>query len=258
MYAPPFRPGRRATSGRTRSAGRRCGAGRCARRRRRCACAGVCADVWACACAGTHVCRGIAARTKVGIYVCMYVYICIYMYVCICMQYSYIYTYMSACVGGGYGRACGLNRRALFVAPSIDGTRTDIVHRFRVHACIYIHARLAARTNGSPMRVRRTCCVGVCARVRLGAHTPAPTDASAFCSVDRGWLGSQAFNQATASNANIGAWNTASVTTLSYVCAAFPARRRATAAGRARRVFDAAQAVMLRRVGTRMRGCPRV
>jgi surface protein len=39
--------------------------------------------------------------------------------------------------------------------------------------------------------------------------------------VDRGWLGSQAFYSASAFNANIGAWNTASVTTLFYVCAAF-------------------------------------
>jgi hypothetical protein len=32
--------------------------------------------------------------------------------------------------------------------------------------------------------------------------------------VDRGWLGSQAFDLASAFNANIGAWNTARVTTL--------------------------------------------
>ncbi len=55
-YAPPFRPGRRATAGGTRSAGRRCGAGRCARRDRR-RCARVCADVWARACAGVPVCK---------------------------------------------------------------------------------------------------------------------------------------------------------------------------------------------------------
>ncbi len=43
-------------------------------------------------------------------------------------------------------------------------------------------------------------------------------------------LGSQAFYHASAFNANIGAWNTVSVTSLSAVCAAF-GRRRATAAG---------------------------
>ncbi len=42
--------------------------------------------------------------------------------------------------------------------------------------------------------------------------------------VDRVWLGSQAFNMASAFNTNIGAWNTASVTVLSDVCAAFTAR----------------------------------
>ncbi len=38
--------------------------------------------------------------------------------------------------------------------------------------------------------------------------------------VDRVWVGSQAFNSASAFNANIGAWNTAAVTTLLGVCAA--------------------------------------
>jgi surface protein len=33
------------------------------------------------------------------------------------------------------------------------------------------------------------------------------------------WLGSQAFSEATALNANIGAWNTARMTDMSYVCA---------------------------------------
>jgi hypothetical protein len=38
--------------------------------------------------------------------------------------------------------------------------------------------------------------------------------------VDRGWLGSQAFAYASAFNADIGAWNTAAVTSLNQVCAA--------------------------------------
>jgi hypothetical protein len=50
------------------------------------------------------------------------------------------------------------------------------------------------------------------------------------------WFGSQAFNRATAFNANIGAWNTASMTTFCSVCAAFGGRR-----GSARPVFDAAR-----------------
>jgi hypothetical protein len=63
--------------------------------------------------------------------------------------------------------------------------------------------------------------------------------------VDRGWLGAQAFRLALVFNANIGAWNTASVTELTFVCAAFPARaarhRRRDALGR---VVDAARAVV--------------
>ena len=42
--------------------------------------------------------------------------------------------------------------------------------------------------------------------------------------VDRGWLGAQAFHRASAFNANIGAWNTASVSNMALVCAAFSAR----------------------------------
>jgi hypothetical protein len=38
--------------------------------------------------------------------------------------------------------------------------------------------------------------------------------------VDRMWLGSQAFYSTKAFSANIGAWNTASVTSLQQVCAA--------------------------------------
>ena len=44
--------------------------------------------------------------------------------------------------------------------------------------------------------------------------------------IDRVWFGSQAFAGASAFNADIGAWNTAAVNSLSYVCAAFgPAAR---------------------------------
>ncbi len=63
--------------------------------------------------------------------------------------------------------------------------------------------------------------------VRVLGHSPTPTHA---CTRIRSGLpntlhrcgpravGSQAFSSASAFNANIGAWNTASVTTLSYVC----------------------------------------
>jgi hypothetical protein len=72
---------------------------------------------------------------------------------------------------------------------------------------------------------------------------------------------------AAAFNANIGAWNTASVSNMNYVRAAFPARaarhRRWDALGAARAVVrggaaDALSRVRVRRrVGARMRGCPR-
>jgi hypothetical protein len=92
--------------------------------------------------------------------------------------------------------ACVRVRRAYFVRPSIDRTRTYTVYVYTMHACIYMHARLATPMNGSPMRARRThartCCVRArarvcvcdwaraCVRVRLGAHASAPTRASAF------------------------------------------------------------------------------
>jgi hypothetical protein len=54
----------------------------------------------------------------------------------------------------------------------------------------------------------------------LNCASPCPS-ASTACG-----FGAQAFQGASAFNANIGAWNTAAVITLSYVCA-FSARRRA-------------------------------
>ncbi len=67
-------------------------------------------------------------------------------------------------------------------------------------------------------------CVCTRARVCIWAHTnprrrTGPSEHfPSMC--DRIWLGAQAFCEAKAFNANIGAWNTASVTSLSYVCAA--------------------------------------
>jgi hypothetical protein len=70
--------------------------------------------------------------------------------------------------------ACVRVRRAHFVSPSMEHARV-ILYRYMMHACIYIHARLATPTNGSPMRNRcgpapHTCahvlrpCARVCAR----------------------------------------------------------------------------------------------
>jgi hypothetical protein len=68
---------------------------------RRCALARVCAQTCGHAHARVCTCGVIAARTKDGVYVCMYVYV----YVCII--HTHIYRYMCTCVRGGYGRACG-------------------------------------------------------------------------------------------------------------------------------------------------------
>jgi hypothetical protein len=60
------------------------------------------------------------------------------------------------------------------------------IYIYMMHACIYIHARLATPTNGSPMRARRThaptCSARARARVRvrLGGRASAPTHASAL------------------------------------------------------------------------------
>ena len=59
-------------------------------------------------------------------------------------------------------------------------------------------------------------------RVRFGGHAVrAETCERLPVGVDRGWLGAQAFRSASAFNADIGAWNTASVSNLIAVCAAF-------------------------------------
>jgi hypothetical protein len=131
-------------------------------------------------------------------------------------------------------------------------TRTGIVSVCTMHAFNSIHARLATPMNGSPMRARRTdvftCCVHAHARVCVcdwAPTHPRRTVRSRSAGVDRGWLGLQAFYQARTFNANIGTWNTASVTSLYYVCAALSGPGGAPPlAGRARRVVDAARAVV--------------
>jgi hypothetical protein len=103
-------------------------------------------------------------------------------------------------------------------------------------------------------------CAHVCAHVR--AHVgwvwlrtyPRRTVRALPVGVDCGRLGAQAFYWAKAFDANIGAWNTASVTTLAGVCAV-PGRRRATAGvpdalGGA---FDAARPVVCDSAPTRAR-----
>jgi hypothetical protein len=137
----------------------------------------------------------------------------------------------------------------------------------------------ACRRSRCRRRTTRTSARGTrpqsprCARYAppFRARLRAPAAGRARRVVDAAWLCSQAFTDASAFNANIGAWNTAGVTTLFEVCAAFPGPAACPCGGRARRVVDAARAVVRggaadafsrecvrRRVGTRMRGCPGV
>ena len=103
-----------------------------------------------------------------------------------------------------------------------------------IHIHIHIHMYLEERISDAGLRtIRAHVCVLVCARapVCASAHVyPRRTVRAPSAGVDRVRLGSQAFYGATTFSANIGAWNIASVTSLSNVCAAF-GRRRATAAG---------------------------
>jgi hypothetical protein len=104
------------------------------------------------------------------------------------------------------------------------------------------------------MSVRARVCVSVWAR-----PYPRRTVRALSVGVDCVWLGSQAFQSASAFNANIGAWNTASVTSLYDVCAA-SGRRRATAGvpGRARPGFDVARPFCAAAPPMRVRMCPHV
>ncbi len=122
---------------------------------------------------------------------------------------------------------------ALIRGMCASATRSlrNAIHRWNTHRyrlCIRMHVavsmRLATRTNGSPMRARRTHVLRPCVRARVCVWDWARTHPrrhmrARSVGVDRGWLGSQAFNGASAFNANIASWNTASVTFLDYVCA---------------------------------------
>jgi hypothetical protein len=97
---------------------------------------------------------------------------------------------------------------------------------------------------------------GIVLRARPEARNPKPCEPCPSAWTACG-LGAQAFRSAAAFNANIGAWNTASVSNMVSVCAAFSDRAaRHRKAGRARRVVDAARAVVRGCRG--MRGRPRV
>jgi hypothetical protein len=77
-----------------------------------------------------------------------------------------------------------------------------------------------------PARVRRTR-----ARSDPRRCVRAPVMRALFVGMDHVWFGSQAFQLASAFNANIDAWNTARVTSLYAVCAAFGGAAQTRSAG---------------------------
>ncbi len=110
-------------------------------------------------------------------------YECMYVcvYVCMCICMC-VCMYLCACV-------C-----AWILYSDVEERISDAyLHHIRAHVCIH------ECTRAYPRRSVRALSVGV----------------------DRVRFGPQAFASATAFNANIGAWNTASVTDLSSVCAAW-------------------------------------
>ena len=129
-----------------------------------------------------------------------------------------IYIYMDRCKV----RACKWVRECVRSAIHRWNAHSQCMYTRCMHASTSMRVLLHRRTDRrcAPAALTRPRAVSVRARVRSGAHASAPTHASAFPSaVDRGWLGAQAFQAASAFNANIGAWNTARVTTLQWVCA---------------------------------------
>jgi surface protein len=85
-----------------------------------------------------------------------------------------------------------------------------------------LHAHVCAIACADDAAGDITCCVYVRLYIGLAQvrHTCVNVRALSV-GADCVWFGSQIFNYASAFNANIGAWNTASVTSMNSVCAAF-------------------------------------
>jgi hypothetical protein len=135
---------------------------------------------------------------------------------------------------------------------------------------VYVHHYpcICICENRSGICMRASVCDGdgsaVCARVGglvLRAR-PEPEALNRASPCPSAWtpcgFGAQAFDSAKAFNANIGAWNTARVTSLTYVCAAFSARWRAQMAGRARPGLRCGAARCARRRRRCTRACAHV
>jgi surface protein len=136
-------------------------------------------------------------------------------------------------------RACVLVVR---MCTSLAAHVSDIIHIYKFRH-IYTTCVLCMHQGVCRCLTHARACVRarVCAWAR--PH-PRQRVRALHAAAERRVLGSQAFQSASAFNANISTWNTASVTGLSFVCAASgPAR---TAADCARPVVDACAAVVRR------------
>jgi hypothetical protein len=158
-------------------------------------------------------------------------------------MYPNIYIYMCVCV-----RACVLHAYTYIIHLSV------YVRIGRGHVCVHQCAMVMDRQCAHAL-------AGSCRGLGLKPETlrrASPSSAWTAC----GFV-AQAFVSASAFNANIGAWNTASVSSMSMVCAASgpAARTMADALGRASmrrgRLCAAAPPTRARvrtRAGTRLRG----
>jgi hypothetical protein len=87
---------------------------------------------------------------------------------------------------------------------------------------IFVHERIA---EADMRRIRSQVCVARAPVAYVGAPASSQSVRSPHAAFELPLVGSQAFQSALAFNANISAWNTASVTDVSIVCATFgPAR----------------------------------
>ncbi len=171
-----------------------------------------------------------------------------------CMHmYMYMYMYTHVCCA-----SCVRVRFPLLTAIDRHTPMDRYLTSVYTHPALYAdrRTRVPLRRTCATYAPRRACgralvCVRGRARIRADAceHFPPPPSVAL--------IGSQAFYEASAFNANIGKWNTARVTTMSDVCAA-PARRapRRTALGRSSthaRPLHAAAPPMSPRARVRMR-----
>jgi hypothetical protein len=129
---------------------------------------------------------------------------------------------------GAWNTAAVTTLSFVCAAPGPGGAQ--YVHTYNIHLSVDVRiGRDNECVHQCAMGMDRLCAhalAGSCCGLGLKPETlnrasPCPS-ASTACG-----CGAQAFQSASVFNANIGAWNTASVVSLYSVCAAFPARRRA-------------------------------